>query len=250
MIHEFTLAANASKTLPGGHNIELMEADHLVAVDLLGANGNRIEQAENVPASWYYRQAIWSAVPAVQGVKITAGANGATVKVSISGGNSGVNTITGEVTVENLPRSSTADTLNGSQYIGEGTLAGAAALYAGVQIWNPAGSGKILVVNRADWLASTPANVLLTRMYSTELLTLYANGRNKNAGGAAGVAKIKTEQLVSPVVGTAVVRIQWPVVEMLKRAPIVIGEGNGLMATNTVVNDGVYGIFEWEEIDS
>jgi hypothetical protein len=124
-----------------------------------------------------------------------------------------------------------------------------------VQLWNPAGSGKLLVVESINavstsgqWLTNVGfANSILP---SPTDITAASNG-SKLAGGALGVAKTYNCMSVGGQVGVALAALAGqaaiPSMQSFKE-PIVVPPGWGLIQSCVQINTALQAGFEWFEV--
>lgn len=157
--------------------------------------------------------------------------------------------VVGEVSVINGERSRTIADIAFFSYNGIG---GAAAKYSHCQLWNPAASGKKLVVEQI--IVSSPANTeIQLGSYNAQLLTASAEGgvsKRIVAGAAASVAEQRRETnaaiLITKGFADFLAAASQPVV-IRPTEPIIIYEGWGLNVVNLTVNVNVYATFEFYE---
>lgn len=141
--------------------------------------------------------------------------------------------------------------LKGQSFLGLAVVAPVAAEYSSAQLWNPAASGKLLLV-RSVLISLGTAGIVVVGYGQTE----YGNGgsqANKYAGGAAGVGLVRWDQSATEnhfetvsygeTFLQATVPTDWPFAE-----PIVIPPGYGLTVNSNVVNAELTATFEWDEV--
>lgn len=250
MIYEFTLGANASQTLPGGYHISVLEASEEITIERFGANGNRLEVAENVPASWYWRQPVWTQDPNTKQVKVTAGSLGATVKISISDGESGVNVLSGTVRVSNQT-SSLEQTEAGGQMLGGLRETGVSAQYSYIQLLNPVSSGVVVYVQRMICDTATNGIGIINR-YGTALTTAATMGtQHSKRGNQTPAAQLRQGTDASGTLGTTIGSLRlladtpyaW-----LIGTPLKLDQGEGILSRSPSTNGDLQVFFEWEEV--
>jgi hypothetical protein len=169
-----------------------------------------------------------------------------------------VSTIAGTVNVDALA-GATAYTTAGAAFIA-GTEAGpVAAQYPYIQLWNPASSGKTLVVDAVELTAGVDGSYVYLGYHDSALgAVLGVGGGNLSLGGAApvGGARYLTSatapaalltaviaqgiRLSSTGPGTAPFPLRFP-------APVEVPEGRGLVFALAGVNVQFGGYFHWRE---
>lgn len=159
------------------------------------------------------------------------------------------NRVTGSVEVIDGEKSRT---LSGGNYIGAPTLFGTATEYPITQLWNPAGSGVNLVVQRVAGTA--PINGAQSLYWSqAELTTDLTPTRagNKRSDKAIGIAKVKAGRTTSatpPAVVLIGTNVQANVlIEFGIKGNMVVTPGWGLNVRSYVLNEPHSNIFEWFE---
>lgn len=158
--------------------------------------------------------------------------------------------ISGEVSVIDGGK---ARTYSGQAFCSAQYCAAIAAQYSYVQLMNPAGSGKIVVLEGFS-ASSNALSGIAAGIYSTPLTTSTINAISKLAGGAAGVAQRRTQnnavawvvsanQSVAAQVNTGSVLI------INLREPVVLPPGNGFVVMNTTLGNDLTCTFEhFEEV--
>lgn len=142
-----------------------------------------------------------------------------------------------------------ARTLGGQAFVGSGFIAGAAAAYGHVQLWNPVGSGKNIIVEAISLSAAAALGVSV-RSHTSAIGALQTAGVNKMVGGAAGVGEVRTVTAAamagtSELYGTNVAAgnpFPWKFVE-----PVVLRPGYALMAVGAAQNASLTATYEWYE---
>lgn len=130
--------------------------------------------------------------------------------------------------------------------------ANVAAQYTRVQLWNPAGSAKRIVLENLIGLATTTgAAVGHIRLINTALGTLSGTGNSKLAGGAASVMELRTDTTatVSPN-SAALASLSIPVSQMQPYKPVeplIVPPGWGVVYWGTAGNIDFGVSFEWYE---
>ncbi|MGZ3319657.1 MAG: hypothetical protein ACXU9C_01610 [Xanthobacteraceae bacterium] len=124
-----------------------------------------------------------------------------------------------------------------------------AGKYATVQLWNPAGSGKRLVLKRVTGSCNTSAPVGI-KLTQTQMATLDGNTPSKLAGGAQSTAQLRydsvaalpTEKAFAGIGVTAGVSV-----DRVYQEPILILPGWGLMLWSNGLGYDCVGAFEFYE---
>ncbi|WP_444632767.1 hypothetical protein [Cupriavidus oxalaticus] len=142
-----------------------------------------------------------------------------------------------------------ARTLGGLAFSAYSSASAVAATYTHLQLWNPVGSAKNLVVESTACSCGGAWGFQL-RLHSAAISSLIGNGASKLSGAAASVAELRQQTNAAilggaPLIGLDVTGgtpfIYKPV------EPIVIKPGYGLMIVSTPQNTPFAGTFEWYE---
>lgn len=149
--------------------------------------------------------------------------------------------ITGEVSVIDGGKSRT---LANTAFWGNVSMGSAVGALSTAQIFNPAGSGKNLVIEQILGSANAATNLSLN-YHDTQLTTLTGNALSKKRGGAASVAQMR-EELPVAAVGTRIAVFGVAATSaffLTLREPIVLPPATGLVmysaATNVPIIFGV-----------
>jgi hypothetical protein len=121
--------------------------------------------------------------------------------------------------------------------------------YSEVQIWNPAGSGKVLIVE-AMTFSSNLASQIDFGISTVQLGTAYLAPLSKLAGGAASVAlaRVQNTAVRSAIQPLGLVLVQANGTEVVQlREPVLITPGYGLTSQNVNTNRSVLSTFEFIE---
>lgn len=186
--------------------------------------------------------------PTPSGWVLSNSAGGATIsgKVVIGDGRIDDPTINGTVQVVDGGK---ARTLSGTSFIGIGAVNGTAGVYTQVQLWNPGGSGKRLVVEAVGGNVSGNPLVLVWGFTNAALGSVIQQGLSKLAGGAASVAQLQTgTTAVAPT--PTLFNMSLPAATSFPEKmnePIVLPPNYGLICVATTVNNGFGATFEWYE---
>lgn len=252
-IFSITLAAGEAREVAvTGEYFELRNAQYPIAmVELLDRTGAVISRLENPEQSDFVKPGRYETI------RITNGATAQTIKHFYGSGDAGSRRTSGLVRIDGSSDVSVIDgeknrTIAGGMFAA-GVYAGAAAgLYSAAQLWNPAASGKNLIVlslachQNVAWSA-------IAYHSSAALATdrTVVDAANKLSAAAVGVGLIKVQAIAFPAFaatkmkvfsGVALDEKSWNV-----RGALVIKPGYGLSVVTLNVNTDLYGNFEWFE---
>lgn len=142
-------------------------------------------------------------------------------------------------------------TLAGLMFSGSGTQAPFASVYSNTQLWNPAGSGKMLIVKSCNF-SSNLQQAIRIGIRATMLTNDVSANRmaNKYSGKPLGVAKLMSETTAASINenvlqaynASANQAITWQMA-----GPLVISPGYGLTASGGEVNASITLNVEWVE---
>lgn len=234
------LAASESWRLNiAGDFFRLSEAAYPVSVSLL--KGLRIVGTmRNMLAGDYVRDI------AFDGVIIENGAMGQNVSAQIAGGGAGSDRVMGEVSVIN---GEVANVKAGRCFVKSSGVGAVAGQYPHVQIYNPAGSGKNVILSKVTVFSAASIRFSLMR-YNTPLATLSGAGYAKKASMPDAAAVVRMENNVArlgvPVANFAIGAPE-TAVEVPFAEPFIIEQGGGLVISDWAVNHEIYATFQWSE---
>ena len=141
--------------------------------------------------------------------------------------------------------------LRGEAFFGANVLGPVASNYSHVQLLNPAGTGKNVIITSIS-VRSTSADFVELRSYATALTT-NENTTNKLIGGSAASGQLHTEAhtarygtLLSETRGEATTNFRL----ILSEEPIVLAPATGILVVPAVVNVGLEATYEWLEVDA
>lgn len=148
-------------------------------------------------------------------------------------------------------------TLAGVSFLGAVYAAGAAAVNARVQLWNPPGSGRRAIVKqmKIGSTANSPFNVYVATAAEANAYASPANPVNKLLGGAASVMEHRYDNIVALPAGAIVLsgnviandETQW----YRFAEPVILPPGYGLLVRNVTVNQPITACFDfYEEVNS
>lgn len=246
-IFTLTLAANESREVAiSGEYFELRNAlSPIVLIELLDRSGGVIARLDNPEQSDFVRPGRYETI------RITNGATAQTIKHFYGSGDAGSRRTSGTVTVLGtvgvtgnvaIVDSEKSRTLLGVVFEGNPAIGGVAAEYSRVQLFNPVGSGKNLIVTEVLLTTNVSAGYTLYAN-SASLLTNVTATRtgSKKMGGALGVATafvetgaavgVKSFGTLSSLVTTAGV----PIV-LAPKMPYIVPPGFGMVAETSGVN--------------
>lgn len=202
--------------------------------------GSVIGSGLNVLAGDYFRGVDFDAVElfSVDAQEVT---------ILLTDGESGSSRIVGEVSVINgeLMRVS-----SGVCFMAQGYQGGVAAEYQHVQLFNPAGSGRNVVVSKLIVISSVAAQAFRISVGSVAAAVLASAGVSKKVGGAASVAQIRTHSSAAPFGSLSMVAgvsAAYDSREVPFSEPILLPEGTGLIVGSNAVNVSLWGSFQWLE---
>lgn len=217
-------AAGETKTfhINGGY-LEILEAQYPVDVMLMDKAGAQLSIMRGSEASFFSRpqegfNTIQIMSPQAQ-----------TVRVFVGSGDAGTRRTAGVVSVVDGGK---ARTLAGVAFMGNVSFAGVASQYSHVQLWNPAVSGRNLVVGQIQCNGVVAQGVSL-RAHNAALAALFSVPPSKRIGAAASVAEFRTASASGYIpAGADVVAFSIQAsatVQYKPTEPIVIPPGQGLV---------------------
>ena len=141
-----------------------------------------------------------------------------------------------------------ARTLANMAFVAGVGLVGQGGLYSTAQLWNPAGSGKNIVVEVFE-MTSPEGGYIAWEFTSAPLATFVDNGRSKKPAGAPSASQTRRESKGAAVNGSIGVFITAGNNLIQKRyiEPIVLPPGYGLNVGHTAANSGLTVYFEYFE---
>lgn len=145
-------------------------------------------------------------------------------------------------------------TLAASVFYGYGYSVPVANQYGYVQLYNPAASGKRVVLGQITYAANQAASVIghLT-IYSSGLASFWGNAKNKNIGAPDSSAQIRTQQSAGVLSTAYMADLYMPgaLNQTLKfNEPIILTPGTGVMI-DSPMGVGLSANFEfYEEVNA
>lgn len=255
MIAIFTLAMAANESREAaisGEYFEIRNALFPIAlIELLDRTGTVISLLQNPEQSDFVKPGRFETV------RITNGPTAQTIKHFYGSGDAGSRRTSGLVRIDGASDVSVIDgeknrTLAGGMFGGTPQCPGVSATFANTQLWNPAGSGKNLIVTSVAVAAFGAAGIFIA-MTNVQLLTAstYAPA-NKRAGGVApnALLRIDTRAAVDPMTFGSLHYV--PVLQNTQyvwavRGALVVTPGFGLIVANATAAITLVCSFEWFE---
>jgi hypothetical protein len=238
-----TWAAGELKTFHvNGEYLEILDAQYPCDVMLMDRTGAQLSIMNNSEASFFSRPKEGFNTVQIKSAQAQA------IRIFIGSGDAGTRRISSTVQVVDGER---ARTNAGVMFAASGVNTPVAAQYPRVQLWNPVGSGKRLVVGRVGMSSAAVAQACVIFGSGVAEANDGTSGwvYNKLLGQAVGVAQVRwgnnAAAPTSSMFGTRVQAdqlIDWKPVGVL-----VINPGIGLIVGGLTVNTSVTGNFEWFE---
>lgn len=235
-------AANETKTfMINGEYLEILEAQYPCDVMLMDKSGAQLSIMRSSEASFFSRPK-----EGFQAVQITS-ANAQSIRIFIGSGDAGTRRISSTVAVIDGGR---ARTIANAAFLSNAQIAGFAANYGHVQLFNPAASGKRAIVE-AIGLYSVGACVIDITDTAVQLASLNAAPQAKLLGGVASAMENRSQAnaaFLGPVNSMMTVGLQATQQLFVKLAePIIIPPGRALLVRDTTANQQFGAIFEYFE---
>lgn len=223
-----------------GEYLEILEAAYPIDVAMMDRSGAQLSTMRNAEASYFSRPGKYEVI------QVTS-EKAQTVRLFVGSGDAGTRRTSGDVSVIDGGKSRTFANVAFSAVPSCGPVTGQQAR---CQLWNPAGSGKRLVISQIfvgssfqNTLYLLGSNVALTALTGTLAVS-------KLIGGASGVAELRRDNTINTPVGnySGVLAVAGTSVSGYKLTePLVLNPGFGLMLWTTVVASDIYGTFEYIE---
>lgn len=237
-IYEFTLAANGSfEILAEGSFYKLLSAADQVAVSRNGGSELaplRVGQGEE--NTEFTRITVRD---------MSGSANYGSIVIADNGFID--DRISGEVSVIDGEKSRS---LAGTLFSAIPSTVAVAGQYPYAQLWNPAGSGKNLIVQQILLSTSSAAPITLTFGTVARSLNMTAtHAKNKKAGAAIGLAQVRSENSASYITSQfwAGYCVANQIIQWKPSGPLIVPPGYGLDAVTNLVNSTILAAFEWYE---
>lgn len=236
-----TFTANETKTFmfQGGY-IEILDALYPVNVYLMDRSGGQISTMRNAEASFFSRPGPFECIqinsPQAQ-----------TVRLFVGSGDAGTRRASGVVQVVD---GETARSKAAMAFIATAAQAPVAAQFSAVQLWNPAGTGRRLIVSELCFSSSVAAAYELRRYAAVLPAGVAGNLASKlvNDAGATVAQCWKAAQAAhgGNLIETFDVAASTPFVRKLTQ-PYVLLPGNGLNVENNIANANAVASFQYYE---
>jgi hypothetical protein len=153
---------------------------------------------------------------------------------------------TGEVSIVD---GEAAKTRSNIAFMAFGSLSGVAAQCSAVEIWNPAGSGKRLIVSDLIASSASQSAAAINKITATMGAAGVPQSKLINATGSTAVAKVGASN-VAAVPGVTIenqfIQAYQPFARAYKQ-PIVIEPGFGIVVWNTLVNSSLVASVQFTE---
>lgn len=227
-----------------GEYVEILEAAYPVDVAMMDRSGAQLSTMRNAEASYFSRPGKYEVI------QVTS-ASAQTIRLFVGSGDAGTRRLSGVVQVVDTNQSST---IAGKAFSSHNYASESAGNYTHVQLWNPAASGKIIVVEGVKSFNPTLTQMAYDSGFNAAQLTnLVNNAPNKLSSGVASVAQLRTQVaaarlIVQPASSMFVEAITAGNTNntQLKR-PFVLMPGYGFVIQNQSLNQPVSVLLEWTE---
>lgn len=238
------LAAGVPQTFHiNGEYIEILDAQYPLDVQVVTREGNPMSYMKDAEASFFSRPGKWGSI-------ILTSANAQDVRCFIGSGDAGTRRISSTVSVIDGGRAR-ADA--GVAYAGTANIAAPASNYPYGQLWNPAGSGKRLIVNQVatSLQAAGGINVYFgAASFPTDVTAVGVSCKKSQAAAAAAQLRttIGTAQpaytygQMQALGGSPGVMSMWKPTE-----PILVLPGFGINLVGSVIAQSMAINLEWFE---
>ncbi|MBN9357540.1 MAG: hypothetical protein J0I15_13890 [Herbaspirillum huttiense] len=156
------------------------------------------------------------------------------------------NRVTGSVEVIDGGK---ARTLAGGAFMGGVQCPAGAGLYSHLQLWNPPGSGKNIIIESATYSSSQNGGVFF-RTNAAALSSLQGNGVAKLAGAAVSAAELRYQTINAYQSGNNMLVLNLSAGQFSTfnfKEPVVLKPGNGFLIIETIANVDITGCIEWYE---
>lgn len=259
-VFAMNLVANVEASVKGGNFFMLIKTTAPINATLM-RGGIEIEKAEGVEAGF---KATGAAENVETGgryfdeVRILSQTT-QTIRVGVSDGAGGYDRALGEVTSEQKLTQSASNmvgydalTSNGLSFAGATVKGAVVGEYPYAQFLNPAGSGRVALIDTVRFSASLD-NVITLSRYDVAILTLSQSAGSTYVGGTANKIQIRTEGKTAALLTGNPVYIY----DFVKandtgnvefKSPIRLNEGMGLIVSTSVTNIELRVAFQWREI--
>lgn len=118
-----------------------------------------------------------------------------------------------------------------------------------VQLWNPAASGKNIILEAMTYSSGGNGGVVM-KMHNAALATLYGAGQSKKSGGGVSSGLVNVVSVVGALGGATILGLNlnggMPITYK-PAEPIILTPGWGLVMTQTALATDLSSSFEWYE---
>lgn len=257
-VFSVNLTANVEASVPGGNFFMLIKTSGPLNVELLSGGSVR-EKAESVEAGF---KAMGIAGNAEIGGRYFDEAHiisptTQTIRVGISDGNGGYDRALGEVTAEpKLTQSALnmvgydALTSNNFAFTGAAQVLSVTGEYPHIQLLNPVGSGRVVLIDSVRFGSSVNGVIILGR-YDTAIVTESQADGPSYIGGTANIAQLRAvssaTQLGAPPhpIYDSVLANETTLVEF--KTPLRVDAGVGLIFMAGSTGSDLRVAFQWRE---
>ncbi len=227
-----------------GEYFEIIDSVYPVDVRLVDRYGAQRGIMRNAENSYYIKAGDFDTI------EITS-ASAQTVRFAFGSSEAGTRRTAGVVQVVDGSR---ALVQSGAAFIGYGDAQPVAAMNSQVQLWNPAGSGKNLIV-KSLFVTADAVRIYAVRHGTVIMPNAVGTGnpRNKLLGSAAAtVAQLRFRNDTAVVEGALMGPLIYVVANDSKgfvfNEPIIVQPGNGLNVSVNNVNAGAFVTYDFFEV--
>lgn len=138
----------------------------------------------------------------------------------------------------------------GQCFIGLAASGDVAGQYSASELWNPAGSGKNLIMNKASVMSGVANSPFWMTKHNAALAGLSALVTSKLLGGAAPVGELRTAAnaaMVGSLIGNFGAAGAYDSRDFPFSEPVIIPPGNGVIFQLALVNSSAWVTFQWNE---
>lgn len=223
-----------------GEYVEILEAAYPVDVAMMDRSGAQLSTMRNAEASYFSRPGKYEVI------QVTS-QSAQTVRLFVGSGDAGTRRTSGDVSVVDGGKSRT---IAGIAFAGYGSSPGVTANYSHVQLWNPVGNGKKLVVESVR-MGSAASTLFYLGFHNVQLAVFDKKARSKKSGGDDSSSDIRVEAAVSLIAGLGILFAEVGSLnisrEIKPSEPIIIMPGYGLLVRTGGTNQDIFANFEFYE---